>query len=76
MTDDAGRLAAFRAAAIAAAESTFEQFRDQPESDFYQAPGRTPEETWHEVRDRVGLVTARGRRARVGRRRADTGDRP
>jgi fido (protein-threonine AMPylation protein) len=38
--------------------STFEQFRDQPESDFYQAPGRTPEETWHEVRDRVGLVTA------------------
>lgn len=55
---DAGRLAAFRAAAVAAAESTFQEFRDQPESDFYQAPGRTPEETWHEVRDRVGLVTA------------------
>lgn len=58
MTGDAGRLAAFRTAAAAAAALTFEHFRDQPESDFYQAPGRTPEETWHEVRDRVGLATA------------------
>lgn len=58
MTHDPDRLAEFRAAATAAANLTFEQFRDQPESDFYQAPGRTPEETWHEVRDRVGIVAA------------------
>ena len=58
LTDDAGQLAAFRAAAAAAAGLTFEQFRDEPESDFYEATGRTPEETWHEIRDRVGLVAA------------------
>lgn len=58
MTGDARQLAAFRAAAVAAAESTFERFRDEPESDFYEAPGRTPEETWNEIRDRVGLVAA------------------
>lgn len=56
MTHDPDRLAEFRAAAIAAAGLTFEQFRDEPDSDFYRAPGRTPEQTWHEVRDRVGIV--------------------
>lgn len=58
MTHDPDGRAEFHAAAVAAAELTFEQFRDEPDSDFYQAPGRTPEQTWQEVRERVGLVAA------------------
>jgi fido (protein-threonine AMPylation protein) len=58
MTLDPDRLTGFQAAATAAAELTFEQFRDEPDSDYYQAPGRTPEQTWQEVRERVGLVAA------------------
>lgn len=58
MKHDSGRLAEFRAAATAAAELTFERFRDEPDSDYYQASGRTPERTWQEVRERVGLVSA------------------
>jgi fido (protein-threonine AMPylation protein) len=58
MTLDPDRLTEFQAAATAAAELTFEQFRDEPDSDYYQALDRTPEQTWQEVRARVGLVAA------------------
>lgn len=58
MTNDPSDLAEFRAAATAAAELTFERFRDEPDSDYYQASGLTPEQTWQEVRGRVGLVSA------------------
>lgn len=58
MTHDPDGLAEFRAAATAAAKLTFEQFRDEPDSDYYQAPGCTPEQTWQEVRERVGLAAA------------------
>jgi fido (protein-threonine AMPylation protein) len=58
MTLDPDRLTEFQAAATAAAELTFEQFRDEPDSDYYQALNRTPEQTWQEVRARVGLVAA------------------
>ncbi len=58
MTPGSDRFAEFQAAATAAAELTFEQFREDPESDFYQAPGRTPAETWQEIRARVGVAAA------------------
>ncbi len=58
MTEPSSSTARIRAAAAAAAESTFERFRDDSESDYYEAPGRTPEETWQEIRARVGLVCA------------------
>jgi fido (protein-threonine AMPylation protein) len=58
MKNDPDGLAEFRTAATAAAELTFERFRDEPDSDYYQAPGLTSEQTWHEIRDRVGLVAA------------------
>ena len=56
---DPDRLADFREAARVAAELTFADFCAAPDSDFYQAPGRTPEQTWLEIRDRVGLAAAR-----------------
>jgi fido (protein-threonine AMPylation protein) len=58
MTDQPNREQELRDAATTAAESTFERFRDDSDSDYYQAPGRTPEETWQEIRARVGLVCA------------------
>ena len=58
MKHDADALAEFRAAAKAAADLTFEQFRDEPDSAFYRASVRTPEQTWDEIRDRVGIVAA------------------
>jgi fido (protein-threonine AMPylation protein) len=58
MTEPSSSTARIRAAAAAAAESTFERFRDEPDSDFYEAPRRSPEETWQEIRSRVGLTAA------------------
>lgn len=46
------------AAAAAAAELTFERFHDEPDSDYYEAPGRSPAQTWQEIRTRVGLAAA------------------
>jgi fido (protein-threonine AMPylation protein) len=57
MTDESTR-EQLREAAVAAAESTFERFRDDSDSDYYEAPGLTPVETWREIRARVGLVAA------------------
>lgn len=58
MTDESARELHLRKAAATAAQSTFERFRDDSDSDFYEAPGRTPVETWQEIRARVGLVAA------------------
>jgi fido (protein-threonine AMPylation protein) len=58
MTDESTLERQLREAAMAAAESTFEQFRESSDSDYYEAPGRTPVETWQEIRARVGLVAA------------------
>lgn len=58
MNENVDRLGALRAAAAAAGELTFERFRDEPDSDFYRAPGRSPEQTWQEIRERVGRVAA------------------
>ncbi len=58
MKDRAEAVAGLRSAASAAAELTFEQFRDEPDSDYYQASGLTPEQTWQEIRARVGVAAA------------------
>jgi fido (protein-threonine AMPylation protein) len=58
MTLDPDQLAGFQAAATAAAELTFERFRDEPDSDYFQALGHSAEQTWQEIRGRVGLVAS------------------
>lgn len=58
MKHDSDGLAELYAAAKAAAELTFEQFRDEPDSDYYQAPDHTPEQTWQEIREHVGFAVA------------------
>jgi fido (protein-threonine AMPylation protein) len=58
MTLNPDQLTEFQAAATAAAELTFERFRDEPDSDYFQAPSLTPEQTWQEIRARVGLVAS------------------
>jgi len=45
-------------AARSAAHATFRRFRDEPESCFYEAPGKTPEETWEEIREQVAATAA------------------
>jgi hypothetical protein len=47
----------YRDAAHRAAELTFDAFPDEPESDYYQAPDRSPEQTWTEIRERIGIAT-------------------
>jgi prophage maintenance system killer protein len=43
--------------AVSAAQETFPAFKEEPESHYYQAPGLSPEETWHAITAEVGRVT-------------------
>jgi fido (protein-threonine AMPylation protein) len=43
--------------ALSAADETFARFQDDPSSHYYQAEGRTPEETWTALTHEVGRVT-------------------
>jgi fido (protein-threonine AMPylation protein) len=45
-------------AARRAAHATFREFRDKPTSRYYQAPGKSPEETWEDIREQVGATAA------------------
>ncbi len=53
------------ATVVAAAHRTFATFADRPGSDYHQAPGKTPQQTWAQITEdltRVGvLAVAAGR---------------
>jgi hypothetical protein len=44
--------------ALVAAQATFAEFADAEESHYYQAEGRSPQETWHAITTEVARVTA------------------
>lgn len=44
--------------AFAAAESTFADFEDEPESHYYRAGSTSPRETWHALTVETARVTA------------------
>lgn len=43
--------------ALHAAAATFATFKDDPQSHYYQAPSKSPEETWSAIATEVGRVT-------------------